>query len=267
MDKYLKQNLDHWNELTPVHEKSEMYDVIGFKAGRCSLKQIELEEMGDVKGKAMLHLQCHFGLDTLSWGRRGAKVTGVDFSDKAIDLARSLSKELEIEAEFIYSDIYALPDVLQGEFDIVFTSYGVLTWIPDLDKWAQIIACFLKPGGFFYIAEFHPITLIYNDAPESTKLEIILSYFRGKDPLKFEPQPDYASGIQVKTGTYEWQYPMGDVLTAIANAGLHIEFLHEFPVCCYKALPFMKKHEDGWWRIDGDPIPLTFSVKATKPLH
>jgi SAM-dependent methyltransferase len=219
---------------------------------------------GDVSGKSLLHLQCHFGMDTLSWGRRGAKVTGVDFSEEAINLARSLSEETGIKAKFICSDIYALPEILKGKFDIVFTSYGVLTWLPDLKKWAEIIAHFLKPGGCFYIVEFHPMTCVFDDSPDTTELKAVLSYFRGDEPLKFEPRPDYASPAPLTHGTYEWQYPMGTVLTAIANAGLHIEFYHEFPVCGYRALPVMKKHEDGWWRIDGDPIPLMFSLKATK---
>ncbi len=143
MDEYLKKNKELWNELTAIHAGSEFYDVDGFKRGKCSLSSIELEELGDVSGKSLLHLQCHFGLDTLSWARLGARVTGVDFSDKAIDLARSLSRDLKIEADFVQSDIYDLPDNLDGEFDIVFTSGGVLPWLPDLKRWAEIITHFL----------------------------------------------------------------------------------------------------------------------------
>ncbi|UCB52608.1 MAG: class I SAM-dependent methyltransferase, partial [Candidatus Zixiibacteriota bacterium] len=150
MDKFMKQNLKHWNEVTPIHRKSEFYGVEGFKAGRCTLMPLEREELGDVSGKTLLHLQCHFGLDTLSWARLGARVTGVDFSEKAIDLAKSLSKELGIDADFVHSNIYHLPDVLKGEFDIAYTSHGVLCWLPDLAEWGRIIARFLKPGGTFY---------------------------------------------------------------------------------------------------------------------
>ena len=127
MDEYIKGNRDLWNELTPIHAQSEFYDMEGFKNGRSSmLYPIELEEMGDVSGKSLLHLQCHFGMDTLSWARLGAVVTGVDFSDKSIELARSLSEELGIEADFVCCDIYDLPENLKGEFDIVYTSGGVL---------------------------------------------------------------------------------------------------------------------------------------------
>jgi SAM-dependent methyltransferase len=264
MDKFLEQNKAHWNEVTPIHEKSESYNVAGFKAGECTLRPIELQEVGVVKGKSLLHLQCHFGMDTMSWARLGAKATGVDFSGEAIKLARQLSKETGIAADFIESDLYKLPDIHHEKYDIVFTSWGVLSWIPDLKKWAQVINHFLKLGGFFYIMEFHPITLIYDDAPEAKEPKIILSYFQGKDPLQFPASPDYASGIVPESGTYQWQYPLGEVVTALVEAGLKIEFLHEFPVSCYRALPYMKQDKDGWWRIEGDPFPLTFSIKAIK---
>ena len=265
MDKYLKNNQALWNERTSIHAQSEFYDVEGFKNGRCSLKSIELEEIGDVSGKSLLHLQCHFGMDTLSWARRGAKTTGVDFSDESIKLACSLSKETGINANFIQSDIYALPDALRKKFDIVFTSYGVLAWLPDLRKWAEIIAHFLKRGGFFYIVEFHPVQYIFDDSRNSTRLKIAYSYFQLDEPLKFEKGLDYADpDARLKNISYEWQYPMGNVITSLANAGLRVEFLHEYPFIEYQALPFMKKQSDGRWNIEGDPIPLMFSLKATK---
>ncbi len=169
MDSYTQANRALWNAWTLLHEKSEEYDVPGFRAGRCALKPIELAEVGDVAGKTLLHLQCHFGLDTLSWARRGARVTGVDFSDEAIRLARSLSSELAIPAEFIRSDIYELDRVLDREFDIVFTSYGVLVWLSDIRLWGRTVARFLKPGGIFYIAELHPITMIFDNMEPVTE--------------------------------------------------------------------------------------------------
>ena len=150
---YMESNRRSWNERTPVHARSDFYGIERFKAGATSLLSVELEEMGDVQGKSLLHLQCHFGMDTLSWARLGANVTGADFSDEAIDLARSLSGELGIEAEFVLSNVYSLPDVLEAQYDIVFTSYGVLVWLPDLKPWAEVVAHFLRPGGFFYIVD------------------------------------------------------------------------------------------------------------------
>jgi len=266
MDEYLEQNRRLWNELTPYHERSEFYDVAGFKAGRCTLDATELEEVGDVKGKSLLHLMCHFGLDTLSWARLGARATGVDFSDESIKTAQRLSEETGIKADFICTDIYALPEVLKGEFDIVFTSCGVLCWLPDLPRWAEIIAHFLKPGGFFYINDGHPFSHVFTDSKESTELEVYYSYFHNPEPMKFKFEGDYADpDAVVKNPSYEWNHSMGDIINSLIQAGLRIEFLHEFPVLFFKWFPFMKQRPDGMWHLEGDKIPLTFSLKATKP--
>lgn len=265
MDKYLKNNRELWNEFTPIHERSDFYDVEGFKKGRCTLKSIELEEVGDVAGKSLLHLQCHFGLDTLSWARLRAKVTGVDFSDKAIALARSLSKELGIKADFICCDIYDLPKNLDGEFDIVFTSTGVLCWLPDLNKWAEVISHFLKPGGSFYIFEEHRFTTVFDNSAGVTELKVTQSYFHTAEPVAWEVTGSYAGGKTDSPHTsYEWTHSMGDVINALISSGLRIEFVHEFPLCSWRRFPFMEQDEAGWWRIKGDKIPLTFSLKATK---
>lgn len=265
MDKYVKGNQELWNESTPIHAQSEFYDVEGFKKGKCTLKSIELEELGDVSGKSLLHLQCHFGMDTLSWARLGAKVTGVDFSDKSIELARSLSKELDIKADFICSDIHDLPKNLDGKFDIVYTSAGVLCWLPDLKKWGKIIAHFLKPGGFFYILEQHPFSYVFDDSRDITELKVRYSYFHSPEPMKWEPGGDYADpDVVVNHYHYEWTHSLGDVVNALIGAGLRIEFLHEFPVVFFKWFHFMERDDEGWWRTKGNKIPLIFTLKATK---
>ena len=172
MDYYMRSNLEHWNKLTPIHERSKFYDVESFKSGKSTLKSIELEELGDVSGRSLLHLQCHFGLDTMSWARLGARVTGVDFSDRAISLAQELSKELGIEADFVCSDVYDLRSILDKQFDIVFTSYGILCWLPDLRRWAEVIAHFLRPGGTFYMVEGHPFVDVFDHLENATELKI-----------------------------------------------------------------------------------------------
>jgi SAM-dependent methyltransferase len=266
MDKYLKNNQALWNEITPIHARSAFYDVEGFKKGSSSmLYPVELEEMGNVSGKSLLHLQCHFGMDTLSWGRLGAKVTGVDFSDEAIKSARSLSKKTGIKAKFICSDIYDLPANLSSKFDIVYTSAGVLCWLPDLTKWAQIIAHFLKPGGFFYIFEGHPFMMVFDESPNATELKVKYSYFHGPEPDKWEPEGDYAEPDAVVThGSYEWPHKMSDIINNLIDAGLKIEFFHEFPMIFFKRFPFLEQDDDGRWHLKGDNLPLTFSIKATR---
>ncbi|HEY41166.1 MAG TPA: class I SAM-dependent methyltransferase [Dehalococcoidia bacterium] len=266
MDEYLNKNLDMWNDWAPLHAESEFYDVEGFKNGRNTLDSIELEEVGDVTGKSLLHLQCHFGMDTLSWARLGARVTGIDFSDKAIDIACSLSKEMGIKADFICCNIYDLPENLTGTFDIVYTSAGVLGWLPDLKQWAEIIYHYLKPGGFFYILDSHPFSHVFDDSKDVTELNVKHSYFHSPEPTKWEIDGSYAGARTDRQYiSYEWTHSMGDIINSLISSGLRIEFLHEFPVLFFKWFPFMKQDEEGWWRLEGNRIPLTFSIKATKP--
>ena len=265
MDKRIETNRINWNEKTPIHAASEFYDVAGFKAGSNTLKAIEREEVGPVSGKSLLHLQCHFGLDTMSWARLGAQATGVDFSNDAIELARALNAEVGTDARFICSDVYKLPDVLIEEFDIVFTSYGVLCWLPDLDRWADVAFRYLKPGGTFYIVEFHPV-LQTLEASANGEARPLYSYFR--EELFFAGhEPSYAGEGIIASPQYEWQHSLGEIVTVLVEAGLKIEFLHEFPYCYYQALPTMVQGADGWWRFPekNDSIPQMYSIRATRP--
>ncbi len=264
MDKRLKVNRRSWNERTPVHAASDFYDVEGFKAGRITLRDLERREVGEVSGKTLLHLQCHFGMDTMSWARLGAKPMGVDFSDTAIDLARSLNDEVGLGTRFIHSNIYDLPGVLHEQFDIVFTSYGVLCWLPDLDKWARVVSNHLKPGGVFYIAEIHPLMQAFEQS-ESSEIRPAWNYFENEFFFEGNDQ-SYAGSDLIESPNYEWGHSLGEIVTALIDAGMSIEFLHEFPFTCYQAFPVMEKGADGWWRFPehNDSFPQTFSIRATK---
>lgn len=267
MDVYLKANQKRWDQLTLEHENSKYYDLTGFKAGKDRLRSIELEELGDVAGKSLLHLQCHFGMDTLAWARRGAIVTGIDFSQKAITLAQQLSQELDIPAQFYQSDIYDLPAVLSDEFDIVFTSYGVLHGLPDLSRWGKIIAHYLKPGGIFYIVEDHPFFRVFRSQPDD-QFKAERSYFYKAEPQRIETSGSYATDDKgTATVAYVWDHSMGEIINALINAGLQIEFLHEFPYAARAKFPFMQQGEDGWWRLPLEQhgtIPFLFSLQARK---
>jgi len=267
MDEFLKANQKLWNKWTEEHEKSPFYNVEGFKAGQERLHSIELEEVGDVHDKTLLHLQCHFGLDTLAWARHGAIATGVDLSNESIALARSLSSELNIPATFVCSDVLTLRDILQGQFDIVFTSYGILHWLRDLNHWAQVIAHFLKPGGFFYIVEDHPFMRVFTSDPEQG-VKVDNPYFFSEEPYKAETAGSYATNFEGEKRTYYmWDHSLGEVINSLIGAGLRIEFLHEFPVALRAKFPTMVEGEDGYWRFvrEHNMIPLLFSLKATKP--
>jgi len=270
MNEYLEANQRHWDEVVPIHVASEMYDVASFKAGKSKLKPIEREELGDVRGKTLLHLQCHFGLDTLSWAREGAVVTGIDFSERAVEAARGIAAECGVDARFLVSNIYELPDNLDGEFDIVFTSYGALNWLPDLGRWAQIASHFTRPGGTFYVVEFHPVINIFDDRPEVDDLRVRYPYFPREAPLVFDDDGTYAdlSAKLQHRRTCEWPHPTSEVVSALIDAGLRIEFFHEFPFMPYAQLPsLMERVDDMTWRLtehDGS-VPLAYSIMATKP--
>jgi SAM-dependent methyltransferase len=228
MDEFLENNRSLWNGWTRLHKPSRFYDVESFRAGRSTLKPLELEEVGDVTGKTLLHLQCHFGLDTLSWARRGAaRVAGADFSEEAINFARSLATELELPARFVRSNVYDLPAALEDRFDIVYTSYGVLSWLPELDPWAAVVAHFLKPGGFFYIAEYHPFVFMLGEDNRTFEYP----YFHTPEPIKLHATGSYAepNAPGFSHTEYNWSHSLADVVNAVIRAGLRLEFLHEFP--------------------------------------
>ncbi len=271
MKEYLEANRRRWDELVPVHIASDFYDVASFKAGRSKLKPVELAELTGVRGKTFLHMQCHFGLDTLSWAREGAAVTGIDFSAPAIEAARALAAACGIDARFLQSDVYELPDNLDEQFDIVFTSYGALFWLPDIERWAQVAARYVRPGGTLYLVEFHPIAGIFDVTPELAELRVRWPYFTPPEPLRFEEDGTYADrdAKLEHRATYSWPHPTSEVVTALIDAGLRIEFLHEFPFTVEPWWsPHMEEVADQTYRLiehDGS-LPLMYSIKATKPL-
>ena len=262
MKDYAKVNKKWWNEVAPIHLQSELYNLAGFKKGKTTLTSIELEEVGNVKGKNLLHLMCHVGLDTLSWAREGARVTGVDLSDNSIKLAKKVSREIAVPATFICSDIYKLPNVLNKKFDIIFTSYGVLCWLSNIKKWAKIINHFLAEGGMFYIADLHPFTNIL-----SHDFKLFYKYFK-KGPYIDDSSGTYTDwGADVNGITYEWSYTISDVINSLIEEGLKIEYLHEFPFTMYDQFPgFMEQNKKGQYILKNKKIqiPLLFSLKATK---
>lgn len=270
-ERFYKANKELWDEFARIHyeTESDFYSVQSFLNGQSTLKSYELREMGNVKGKTLIHLQCHFGLDTLSWAREGAIVTGIDFSTEAIRLAKLLAIKAKLEANFIGSNIYDLPNVLFEEFDIVYTSIGVLCWLNDLKEWGKIIAKFLKEGGFFYIAENHPFSRVFdNETEDSTELQVYYNYFYDPKPMEFIAEGTYAtSEVKIKPKKeYEWAHSMSEIINSLIEAGLRIEFLNEYPFCVGKRFPFAERGPDGFYRLKNQKaiIPLMFTVKAVK---
>src|SRR5688572_23345711 len=275
-DQYFAANKSLWNQRTAVHKDSAFYDLDGFKKGANVLTPIELDEIGDVKGKSILHLQCHFGMDTMSLSRMGAKCTGIDLSDEAIKLAREINDELKLDAQFICCNVYDLLTENQklakapplegfGEaaFDIVFTSYGTIGWLPDLDPWAKVIAERLEPGGFFYMAEFHPVLWMFDDDFTSIKY-----HYDNKELIVMEDQPTYTGDKNEIVGKeYSWNHSISEVLNALINAGLKIEFFNEHDYSPYSNFKNSVETESGKWHIKGmeGKLPMVYSLRAIKP--
>ena len=268
MDERIEINRRNWNERTPIHASEGGYDVEGFKAGRITLTDIEIDEVGEVSGKSLLHLQCHFGMDTMSWARLGANATGIDLSDASIALAQELNAELGLSTRFIRSNVYDLPDLLDEKFDIVYTALGALCWLPDMDRWGRTIARYLKPGGTFYMLDEHPAGRIFGATQgDDGKFDLTNrnSYFPDPKGMLDEGERDtYIGSGTISSPVYEWQHSLSEIVNGLIGAGLKIEYLHEFPFSFFKVFHQMERRA-GWWRLpkyDGN-IPFMLSIKAT----
>lgn len=277
MREELELNRTFWDEATRMHTRGNVYGVEDFKAGACRLHRVEVEEVGDVRARRLLHLQCHFGLDTLSWARRGAVVTGVDFSPEGIACARRLSAETGVPGRFILSDLCALCEALDepSSFDIVYTSYGVLNWLPDLKPWGALIAHYLKPGGFFYIIEAHPSARLFptdEDLEQAGGFRPWFPYFHDPAGVRWPPGRDYADADAMHSvGAHEWQHTMSDIVNALVGARLSLDWLHEFPFCAWEVVAGCKIVErfsagHGYYAPPAQPsLPLMFSLRASAP--
>ena len=259
---YFEANREVWNKRTAVHKDSSFYDLDAFKRGKSSLNKIELDELGDVKGKSLLHLQCHFGMDTMSWQRLGADCIGVDLSDEAINLAKNINAELGLGARFICSNVYDLKENLDEQFDIVFTSYGTIGWLPDLDKWAAVVAHYLTPDGTFYIADFHPTLWMMDENFKNIKY----SYFNRSVIIEENLGTYTDRNADICSTEYSWNHPFSEIFSALLKNGLSIKQFHEFPYSPYNCFNGVEQGDDGMWRIKGmdEKMPMMYSIKAVK---
>ena len=257
-----------WDERVPIHAASRFYDQKAFLAGKDHVEGFQAEEVGDVTGKRLLHLQCHMGQDTLSWARRGAaRVVGLDFSEPAVEVARTLAADLGYttgQAEFVAADVYEARSAIPDEtFDIVYTGIGALCWLPDIERWAEAAASLVAPGGFLYLAEFHPLCNVL-DWTTGTRFE--------RDYLDREPVVTDAPGTYVDLAaqtehnlSYEWNHPLGAVVSALAANGLRIEFLHEFDWTVFQRFGSLEREGGAYRQPEGTPkAPLMYSLKASR---
>ncbi|WP_157246157.1 class I SAM-dependent methyltransferase [Nonomuraea typhae] len=258
---YLTVNRANWNERVPIHLASDFYDVPAFKSGRDAIRGFELAEVGEVSGRDLVHLQCHFGLDTLSWARHGARVTGLDFSDTAIEAARALAAETGIPARFEAGDVYGAPVTLGQTYDIVYTGIGALVWLPDLTRWAETVRALLRPGGFLYLAEFHPFADILDD---ETGSKVTHDYFHAGPQIWDDPHSYTGEGTVSSSTSVQFQHGLGEVVTAVAGAGLRVEFLHEHDHTLFRRFATLEERDGAHRQPEGGPrLPLMYSLKAT----
>lgn len=261
--KAFKLNQETWNKKVAIHAKSAFYDIERFKTGKSSLNTFELNTLGDVSGKKILHLQCHFGQDTFSLSRLGAYCTGVDFSEEAIALAQKLNNELNLNAQFVCCNVYDTSKYITETFEIVFCSYGVVGWLPDLKAWAKLIVERLQKGGIFYLAEFHPIAWMfdYTHSPP----EMMYGY-QQKEAIYEEYHGTYADEAnQTKFKEYGWNHSLSEIIQNLLDAGLQLQLFQEHMGSPYQVFPELEHREDGLYYLKNEMYPLVFEMKFIKP--
>jgi 2-polyprenyl-3-methyl-5-hydroxy-6-metoxy-1,4-benzoquinol methylase len=259
---YLERNRDHWDAMVDAHWESEFYDVAGWLEGRERLPEIDAAMLPVLEGKRLLHLQCHFGQDTLTLARRGAIVTGADISSRAIERANELAKMASLQGTFVLSDVYGLPERLEGQFDVVYTSWGTIGWLPDLQQWAGVLDHFLAPGGTFVLAEFHPVVWMYG----SDRSRFEYSYFN-RGPITEEGSESYSGDEKPKTTEIGWNHPLTDVLGALLGRGLSLEAFEEYdysPHDCFADTVQIAPRKYQWRGFEG-VLPMSYALRVKKP--
>lgn len=262
-------NRKSWDERVAIHRRDEtkFYEVDKVLAGKDKLNAIEASEIGDVRGLRIAHLQCHFGLDTICLARRGASVTGLDFSSAAIAEARALARQLDVDAQFVEGNVYDARQLITGDFDMVYVTWGAINWLPDIAQWAQVVASLLKKGGRLYLAESHPTILAFDwvDGRIGPKFDWRTPR---EAPVVDEVETTYtgASDVLINKKTYSWQHPLSDIINGLIQAGMALTWLHEHPALTWPLFPNMTVSEDGLYRLPADHVqlPLAFSLEARK---
>jgi SAM-dependent methyltransferase len=267
LDDAITQNRRSWDERVPIHVASEFYDVEGWLREGRGPRPAEAEALGDVTGLDLVHLQCHFGLDTLAWARAGARVTGLDFSEPAIEQARLLARRagLDDRATFVCADVYDAVEALgHHSYDVVYVSLGALCWLPFVDRWAAVVASLLQHGGRLFVHDVHPLS----DAFSDDELVIENSYFEEPEPYVDDSGFTYTDGTySLSMGrNYSWAHSLGEIVTALIGHGLTLERLEEHDWTSFARFPWLVRDSDQHFSIPaGRPrVPLSFSLLARR---
>ncbi|GBD24030.1 Erythromycin 3''-O-methyltransferase [bacterium HR29] len=262
-------NRANWEARVPVHLRSPAYGVESFLAGRLALDPYDVAAVGDIRGKELLHLQCHLGLETLSWARLGARVTGLDFSPGALAAARELASRAGIAADFVEASVLDAPRALGGRtFDVVYASSGTLAWVPSALEWMRVAAACLRSGGLLFLRDTHPVLQAAADDSPPGRLSVVGPYFETTEPLRIVSETSYVGGegrLEHPT-SYQWNHSLGEIVSAALAVGLALERLEELDWCEWPALPWLEQDGDGRWRAPaaGERLPLSFALAARK---
>ena len=258
---FLEINRKAWNAKTKAHVKSDFYDVPSFLAGKTALKHTDLALVDDVNGKDLVHLQCHFGLDTLSFARMGAKVWGLDLSDESIDEARRLTNQIGVEATFVQGNVHDAPELLSRQFDVIYTGWGALCWLPDLKRWGKVINELAKPGTELYICEFHPACYMLCETQEITD-----PYFNTKVYDEVWEGTYTDGGENVNQRSISWGHSLADIMMAVIENGFEIQEFREWDHLVYPCFSNLKEDKPGEWVFEkhGRKIPYGYGLKAVK---
>lgn len=271
LDEHRKANLANWDERVAGHIAPDGYDIeslVRDPDAISSVVRFDRDAIGDVAGKTLLHSQCHIGTDTLSWAKLGATVTGIDFSPAAIAAARDIASRMGADATFIETEFYDAPKHIHEQFDVVYTSVGAICWLPDIDRWGEIVAGFVKPGGTFYIRDSHPMLMTLDDNRTDEEMVVTYNYFFTPEPQSFPDSESYAGSAKIdNVDSYEWSHTLADVMNALISAGLRIERVEELQHLDWEFMPWMEKIGDTYVLPEShrNKMPTQFSIRATKP--
>jgi len=269
MSSFFDANRANWDERADIHveDSTGAYAIERLVAGEDVLFPIEAGEIGDLSGQKVLHLQCHIGVDTLCLARRGARVTGLDFSRRALDHAQDLAARTGLQAEFVQGDVYDAPELVGNDFDLVYATWGTINWLPDVFRWGAVLASVLKPSGRLYFAECHPGLAVLEEV--NGRLEPTFNYRTPSSvPLEFRPSQTYTGDPRQLANNlnFEWIHPVSDILKALIDNGMTLERIAEHEALPWQMFPMMVQGDDRLWRLPaGMPsLPLALSIGARK---
>ncbi|GAB5538340.1 MAG: class I SAM-dependent methyltransferase [Salibacteraceae bacterium] len=261
---YKEINRKLWNDKVDAHLNSKFYNVDEFIKGQSVLNDIELELLQNVSGKSVLHLQCHFGQDSIELSRMGARVGGVDLSDRSIEKAKWLAKQCGTSTEFICCDVYESVNQLDESFDTVFTSYGTVGWLPDIQRWAHTVNHFLKPGGAFVIADFHPVIWMMDEEFS----HVTYGYFNS-GPIIENQSGTYADrNAEIHNTEVSWNHSLSDIMGALLDEGLMLKSFKEYDYSPYPCFKNLVETRTKQFQIEGleGKLPMVYSMRFEKPI-